>query len=163
MGKRSIALIDVGGQRSERKKWFHCFEGVNAVLFVVAMSEYDQPLKENKDVNRMQESIKLFASICDVIWFAKSAMLLFLNKKDVFDEKMKHSPLTQCFPEHTEGSYDTNAAAHYISEVFVRANKLDREVYRHFTCAKDSQNISVVFHVCIDTIIQNNLKFCGMH
>jgi hypothetical protein len=37
-----VNLIDVGGQRSERKKWLHCFESVDAVLFVVAMSEYDQ-------------------------------------------------------------------------------------------------------------------------
>ncbi len=40
-----VNLIDVGGQRSERKKWLHCFESVDAVLFVVAMSEYDQVLR----------------------------------------------------------------------------------------------------------------------
>jgi hypothetical protein len=37
-----VNLIDVGGQRSERKKWLHCFESVDAVLFVAAISEYDQ-------------------------------------------------------------------------------------------------------------------------
>ena len=35
-------MMDVGGQRSERKKWLNCFEGIQAVIFVVAMSEYDQ-------------------------------------------------------------------------------------------------------------------------
>lgn len=42
-------MFDVGGQRSERKKWIHCFEGVNALLFLVAISGYDQCLAEDKD------------------------------------------------------------------------------------------------------------------
>jgi hypothetical protein len=42
-------MFDVGGQRSERKKWIHCFENVNALLFLVAISGYDQCLAEDKD------------------------------------------------------------------------------------------------------------------
>ena len=37
-----VSLIDVGGQRSQRRKWLHCFEHVSAIIFVVACSEYDQ-------------------------------------------------------------------------------------------------------------------------
>lgn len=42
-------MFDVGGQRSERKKWIHCFENVTALLFLVAISGYDQCLVEDKD------------------------------------------------------------------------------------------------------------------
>ena len=42
-------MLDVGGQRSERKKWIHCFENVTGILFVVAISGYDQCLVEDKD------------------------------------------------------------------------------------------------------------------
>jgi len=38
----------VGGQRSERKKWIHCFEDVTAIIFCVGMSEYDQVLHEDE-------------------------------------------------------------------------------------------------------------------
>lgn len=46
MGPVSIHMFDVGGQRSERKKWIHCFEAVTSIIFCVALSEYDQVLLE---------------------------------------------------------------------------------------------------------------------
>lgn len=46
-------LFDVGGQRSERKKWIHCFEDVTAIIFCVAMSEYDQVLHEDETTVRI--------------------------------------------------------------------------------------------------------------
>jgi hypothetical protein len=43
----SFLEIDVGGQRSERKKWIHCFEDVLLLMFLTAASEYDQVLKRD--------------------------------------------------------------------------------------------------------------------
>lgn len=48
-------MFDVGGQRSERKKWIHCFENVTAIIFLVAISEYDQVLIEDETVVRQEE------------------------------------------------------------------------------------------------------------
>lgn len=50
-------MYDVGGQRNERKKWINCFEGVTAVIFVAALSEYDQCLFEDSTVNRMVSQV----------------------------------------------------------------------------------------------------------
>lgn len=52
-------MYDVGGQRNERKKWIHCFEGVTAVIFVAAISEYDQKLFEDTSTNRMVRTLDL--------------------------------------------------------------------------------------------------------
>ncbi|KAH0538465.1 G-Protein alpha subunit, partial [Glutinoglossum americanum] len=49
LGKLTYRMFDVGGQRSERKKWIHCFENVHCVLFLVAISGYDQCLVEEMD------------------------------------------------------------------------------------------------------------------
>lgn len=51
--------------------------------------------------NRMHESLKLFDSICNNKWFKDTSIILFLNKKDIFEEKIKKSPLTLCFPDYT--------------------------------------------------------------
>ena len=51
--------------------------------------------------NRMQESLKLFDSICNNKWFTDTSIILFLNKKDLFEAKLHKSPLTICFPEYT--------------------------------------------------------------
>lgn len=49
-------MVDVGGQRSERRKWIHCFENVTSIMFLVALSEYDQVLVESdNEVSRRME------------------------------------------------------------------------------------------------------------
>ena len=86
-------MFDVGGQRSERKKWIHCFENVTALVFLVSLSEYDQMLYEDESVvsplfyfrilfrthqdlqNRMQEALTLFDSICNSRWFVKTSIV----------------------------------------------------------------------------------------
>jgi guanine nucleotide-binding protein G(i) subunit alpha len=50
VGELTYKLFDVGGQRSERKKWIHCFENVTALVFLVSLSEYDQMLYEDESV-----------------------------------------------------------------------------------------------------------------
>jgi len=87
--KMNFRLVDVGGQRSERRKWLHCFEGVTAILFCVALSEYDLALEEDEGVNRMHESVELFGKISQNGYFKDTSIILFLNKKDLFMEKIK--------------------------------------------------------------------------
>ncbi|RXM33550.1 Guanine nucleotide-binding protein G(o) subunit alpha [Acipenser ruthenus] len=138
-------LFDVGGQRSERKKWIHCFEDVTAIIFCVALSGYDQVLHEDETTNRMHESLMLFDSICNNKFFIDTSIILFLNKKDLFGEKIKKSPLTICFPEYTGPNVYEDAAA-YIQAQFESKNRSpNKEIYCHLTCATDTNNIQVVF------------------
>ncbi|XP_073706880.1 guanine nucleotide binding protein (G protein), alpha activating activity polypeptide O, a isoform X5 [Garra rufa] len=156
-------LFDVGGQRSERKKWIHCFEDVTAIIFCVALSGYDQVLHEDETTNRMHESLKLFDSICNNKWFTNTSIILFLNKKDIFEEKIKKSPLSICFPEYT-GSDTFMEAVGYIQSQYESKNKsVEKEVYSHITCATDTNNIQFVFDAVTDVIIANNLRFCGLY
>nr|XP_039270828.1 guanine nucleotide-binding protein G(i) subunit alpha-like [Styela clava] len=148
-----FTLIDVGGQRTERKKWMHCFEDVTAIVFCVAMSAYDQVLAEDQETNRMRESLKLFDSICNNKFFVNTAIILFLNKKDLFEEKVEKSPISDYFEEY-KGKNTYEEASVFIRRQFedINNDKKNREIYTHFTCATDTDNVRFVFDVVSDVI-----------
>ncbi|KAF6718864.1 Guanine nucleotide-binding protein G(o) subunit alpha [Oryzias melastigma] len=156
-------LFDVGGQRSERKKWIHCFEDVTAIIFCVALSGYDQVLHEDETTNRMHESMKLFDSICNNKWFKDTSIILFLNKKDLFENKIIKSPLSICFPDYS-GPNTYQDGIEYIKAQYDSKNKSpNKEVYSHVTCATDTNNIQFVFDAVTDVIIAKNLRGCGLY
>jgi len=74
-------LVDVGGQRSERRKWIHCFEDVTAIIFCVAISEYDLKLYEDNETNRMHESLQLFKELCSTKWFQATSFYSVSKQK----------------------------------------------------------------------------------
>jgi len=154
----NFRVIDVGGQRSERRKWIHCFEGVTAVIFCVALSEYDEKLCEDTKVNRMHEALELFEDICNNHYFRDSAMVLFLNKKDLFADKITKVDLRVCFPTY-EGKQDFETAAKYIEDQFLaKSHDKDKLIYTHITCATDTENVRVVFDAVRASVLQSNLK-----
>ncbi|KAG1734502.1 heterotrimeric G protein alpha subunit [Suillus lakei] len=161
MGQLSIHMFDVGGQRSERKKWIHCFESVTSIIFCTALSEYDQVLLEEKNQNRMAESLILFESVINSRWFLRTSIILFLNKIDVFKNKLPKVPIEKYFPEYTGGA-DINKAAKYILWKFMQANRARLSVYPHLTQATDTTNIRLVFAAVKETILQNALKDSGI-
>ncbi|XP_026468123.1 guanine nucleotide-binding protein G(q) subunit alpha isoform X1 [Ctenocephalides felis] len=152
-------MVDVGGQRSERRKWIHCFENVTSIIFLVALSEYDQILFESENENRMEESKALFKTIITYPWFQHSSVILFLNKKDLLEEKIMYSHLVDYFPEYDGPQRDAIAAREFILRMFVDLNPdSEKIIYSHFTCATDTENIRFVFAAVKDTILQSNLK-----
>lgn len=172
-------MFDVGGQRSERKKWIHCFENVTSIIFCVALSEYDQVLLEESNQNRMMESLVLFDSVVNSRWFMRTSIVLFLNKVDLFRQKLGRSPLNKYFPDYSGGN-DVNRAAKYLLWRFNQVNRAHLNLYPQcvytsfltvsslvLTCcsltqATDTSNIRLVFAAVKETILQNALKDSGI-
>lgn len=145
--RNKFTLVDVGGQRNERQKWVHQFSIVDAVLFVTSLSCYDQNLFEEEDVNAMHESIRLFHLVCNNRYFKQTSMILFLNKVDLFEEKILSKSIKQCFPDYEGPDKDKDAAMTYIQEIFMSCNEdPHRQIYSHLTCATDPTNVKKVFH-----------------
>lgn len=169
IGELKYRMFDVGGQRSERKKWIHCFENVTAIVFMVALSEYDQMLYEDDSVNRMQEALNLFDSVSNSRWFVKTSIILFLNKIDLFKEKVHHSPIEIPFPNFKLWKRNPpdqelwQAGADFFGQKFVGLNQsASKQVYIHLTCATDTSQIRFVLATVNDIIIQLNLRECGL-
>jgi GTPase SAR1 family protein len=150
-------MFDVGGQRSARRKWIHCFEGVTAVVYVAACSEYDQSLYEDVRSNRMHESLNVFEDVCESKYFNNLSIIVFLNKKDIFKEKIKHTSLRVCFPQY-EGKDKYGPGLAFIRAQYKERNRNpNRELYVHFTCAVDTGNIRKVFNDVKHTLIKMHL------
>jgi len=155
-------IFDVGGQRNERKKWIHCFQNVTAVLFVAALSEYDMGLFEDQDTNRMDEALNLFDEICNSRWFKNTSIILMLNKRDLFADKIKKVPLTVCFADY-KGDNSFEDASDFIKRQFEARNKTPtKQIYTHITCATDTDNMRHVINAVKDILIRRNLQEGGL-
>ncbi|PWY80285.1 guanine nucleotide binding protein, alpha subunit [Aspergillus sclerotioniger CBS 115572] len=158
LGQMNFRMMDVGGQRSERKKWIHCFEGVQCLLFMVALSGYDQCLVEDQNANQMHEAMMLFESLVNGEWFKRKPIILFLNKIDLFKGKLHVSPVSSHFPDYNGSNTDFDAAARYFADRFRGINRIpDREIYIHYTNATDTTLLKATMDSVQDMIIQKNL------
>jgi len=156
-------MFDVGGQRSERKKWMHCFEGVTAVLFVAAVSEFDQTCFEDDQTNRVHEALVLFDEICNNHWFKNTAIILFLNKRDLLQNKLDRGIRVRDFFPDFGGDNSFNSVALFFKEKFVSLNRrLEKKIYTHITCATDTGNVAAVFNAVKDIILQKQLTGAGL-
>lgn len=158
-------MYDVGGQRNERKKWIHCFEGVTAVIFVVGLSEFDQMLVEDSKTNRMVEALQLFDETCNNEYFIDSSFIIFFNKRDLFEEKLKSRTIKSVahFADFNGPEHDFNAGVDYFRRKFLEKSRLNRsrQIYHHVTCATDTHNVRVVFDACKDIVLRENIKNSG--
>ena len=111
----------------------------------------------------MKETLEIFDSIINSIWFTNTSIMLFFNKKDLFEAKLKISKITMCFPEYN-GQNTFEETTKFISRKFEELNKSPevKHIYSHYTCATDTQNIKYVFNIVTDIILEKNLKSRGI-
>ncbi|KAJ3383324.1 guanine nucleotide-binding protein subunit alpha [Lobulomyces angularis] len=132
-----MKIYDVGGQRSLRNAWVSFFDDVNAIVFVAAISCYDLLMEEDKETNRMEDSVKLFGVIANHPMLAKSQIILFLNKMDIFKEKIKTVPIHKYFPAF-QGEQDEKACKSFFKNLFVQSTTREMK-YIFYTTNTDSQ------------------------
>uniref|UniRef100_A0A8R1ILN4 Uncharacterized protein n=1 Tax=Caenorhabditis japonica TaxID=281687 RepID=A0A8R1ILN4_CAEJA len=242
-----LTVCDCGGQRSERRKWHHLFDDTSAILFVAAISEFDQKLAEDDQmvgfeklfwlaensnqgqwckrfihsairssllaasllhrrsrseregererhlinsialfiksgdvaewitlmtavrkvmcsgfVNRMEEAMNLFWRVFGGKYFNKSSIILFLNKIDIFREKIKTVQIRDHFVKF-EGDNTYETGVRFFRRQFRDglSPSFRKRMYTHETCAISDQ-VQLIINTVIDTVVQENLKDTGM-
>uniref|UniRef100_UPI0037E97E51 guanine nucleotide-binding protein subunit alpha-12a n=1 Tax=Semicossyphus pulcher TaxID=241346 RepID=UPI0037E97E51 len=157
--KIPFKMVDVGGQRSQRQKWFQCFDGITSILFMVSSSEYDQVLMEDRRTNRLVESMNIFETIVNNKLFLNVSIILFLNKTDLLVEKIRTVDIRKYFPEFKGDPRRLEDVQAFLVQSFSRKRRnRGKPLFHHFTTAIDTENIRFVFHAVKDTILQENLK-----
>ncbi|XP_077240957.1 guanine nucleotide-binding protein alpha-1 subunit-like isoform X2 [Tasmannia lanceolata] len=167
-------LLDVGGQRNERRKWIHLFEGVTAVIFCAALSEYDQMLFEDENKNRMMETKELFDWVLKQPCFEKTSFMLFLNKFDIFEKKVLNVPLNVCewFKDYQPlgtGKQEIEHAYEFVKKKFeelyfqsTTPDHVDRVFKIYRTTALDQKLIKKTFKLVDETLRRRNLIDAGL-
>ena len=159
-----LVIYDVGGQRSERRKWMNMFDQILAFIFVAALSEYDQVLYEDRSKNRLEESLDLFTECVNSQWFSNAQVILFLNKMDLFHEKFttRHIPINVSgkFPS-APTDFDEKAALDWFGNMFRSRNSKKKQLFIHATTATDPENIRAVFNATRDIILRKNMQNSG--
>ena len=131
----------------------------------------------------MDKALRLFNSILNNKWFLDISVILFLDKKDLFEEKIKERPLPDVFPDfrgmfkrrplptvafitpiQLVGKNTYQDGVNFIRDKFVCLNRNPgrKTVYTHVTCATDTSNIQFVFESVTDIIIAEHLRETGL-
>ena len=144
-----MLMVDVGGQKSERRKWIHCFQDVTSILFLVSLSGYDQCLFEDRDAvsspfsssrqfsqsvqNQMQDAMTIWDSICHSQWFKHTSIVRDL--RSLVKQLDDHATLLDPIPEQ-ERPFRTKDSTFTHQEFLSRMSRV--------LCATDSLTLETV-------------------
>lgn len=165
--KYTWTIVDVGGQKVERRKWVHSQQGMNALIFFVALDEYDVMSEDEPEKTKMEEALDIWDETVNSENLAPNLpVILFLNKEDLFREKIERVPIKKTYKKY-KGGKDFNAAVEFIHGMFLDRihpdSKVTRdEVYWKVTCAIDTDNVRFVFDAVRDFIFRQRLKVSGL-
>lgn len=132
------------------------------MIFVAAISEYDQVLAEDGRTNRVLESINLFTEIMNSEWFTRTPLVLFLNKCDLFADKLRRVPLNVLFPKYS-GSASYQHACEFLCREFVkrRANP-NKVIHIHVVSAIQIDLIKTAMDSVKTMIVEQSLGMAGL-
>ncbi|ETO34621.1 heterotrimeric G protein alpha subunit 1 [Reticulomyxa filosa] len=177
----TFLITDVGGQRSERRKWITHFDNVSGVIFVTALNHYNCVLFEDEQQNAMHEAVRLFTEYANIQEFHKAGLrktalrckkkkkkyYILPKKKKKKDEEqwngIDYEPREDPEQDQIHFKQCSDQAIEFIQTLFVTRNTVkERLIYCHVTCATDQDNIKTVFLDVQNIIIRSNLKNGGL-
>lgn len=119
----------------------------------------------------MHDALDVFRDIVECPYFEETNIILFLNKKDLFAEKIRTTDLRVCFPDY-DGPQEYEPAVEYVQQQFIdifrnardvqTLDSMSSDIYPFQTMATNTQNVQTVFNLCRHIIFKNNLASTGM-
>ncbi|KAF5384164.1 hypothetical protein D9615_003365 [Tricholomella constricta] len=155
-------IFDVGGCRTSRAAWLPFFDNVNVIIFLSPVSVFDQRLEEDPRVNRLEDSIILWTSICQSKLLAKTQLILFLNKCDLLRRKLKRGIQVKAYlPSYGNRPNDVIPVVKYLREKFKDIQKHSspelRSTYIYPTTVTDTEATAVTLESVRDGVLRENL------
>ncbi|KAI9218643.1 guanine nucleotide binding protein, alpha subunit [Blastocladiella britannica] len=156
-------VYDVNGSAKGRSAWIPFFDHCHAIVFVAAISSFDQPLPDDPFINKLMDSMMVFEKVINHPLMKKSAFMLFLNKIDLLKEKLASgASVHEAFPDYG-GSNEYEEVSVFFAQRFASLKKNPKvKAYVHFTWATQTSQIKTVLKLMHHTIIQLNLETAGL-
>lgn len=156
-------IVDVGGSRSQRATWVPFFDDVDAIIFLAPISGFDQVLAEDRTVNRLEDSVLLWKAICSNKLLANVDLVLFLNKCDILDAKLKAGiKLSKYVRSYGDRSNDLDTACKYFRSKFSAIHReyspLPRKFYGFCTSVTDTTTTAGILASVRDMVVRRHLK-----
>ncbi|KAI9353568.1 guanine nucleotide binding protein, alpha subunit [Obelidium mucronatum] len=150
----TYSIFDVGGQKSQRKKWAPFFSDVKAVIFVVALSSYDQVCVEDTSLNRITDALNVFNVMINLPSFSN---IDFIVKK-----LAANSLISDHFPTYTGPNSYEEGSEFFVHE-FAKLNRnRKRDIIFHLTFATDGKLLQPVMDAVFIAVMKTNLKAAGL-
>lgn len=160
-------IYDVGGHRSQRAAWVPYFDNMDAIIFLVPISAFDQMLEEDSKTNRLQDSVQLWKEVVSNKLLQQTNIILFLNKIDIFQDKLAAGVR---FADHVtsygDRANDFESTSAYLKKKFggiLKAHsKTQRVFYCHFTTVTDTKSTGYVLTNLKDMLMRENLASANL-
>jgi hypothetical protein len=154
---KKLHIFDVSGLKGHRKAWLPYFDDCNVILYMVSLSSIDMTLLEDPTVNRMLDALVLFEQTSMNPMLQNCEFILFLNKKDLFAEKVATFKLSTIFPQYLGSDYHLIEYTQFLRKKFKKTFKGNRELVIHVTCATSTSSISVIINTVTSNLLSNAL------
>ncbi|KAH7882317.1 guanine nucleotide binding protein, alpha subunit [Phlebopus sp. FC_14] len=157
-------IVDVGGSRSQvRATWVPFFDDVDAIIFLAPISGFDQVLAEDRSVNRLEDSVLLWKAVCSNKLLANVDLVLFLNKCDILDAKLKSGiRLAKYVRSYGDRPNDLDNASKYFRSKFSAIHReyspLPRKFYGFCTSVTDTTTTAGILASVRDMVVRRHLK-----
>ncbi|KAH6887876.1 G-protein alpha subunit-domain-containing protein [Coprinopsis sp. MPI-PUGE-AT-0042] len=156
-------IVDVGGSRSQRPTWIPFFDDVDAIIFLAPISAFDQVLTEDKTVNRLEDSVLLWKSVCSNKLLANVDLVLFLNKCDILEKKLKDGVrLAKYVRSYGDRDNTMDTVSKYLRGKFSAIHREyspnPRKFYAFCTSVTDTATTAGIIASVRDMVIRQHLK-----
>jgi len=157
---RCIHLIDVAGQRSERRKWMHHFASVDLVIYFSSLESYCQVMYEDEITNRFKDDLDLFTQLMKMDdLLQKRYWFCFLNKSDLFKKRLAEFPMSKYFDDvPAEKGSDFDYCIKYIEDKFKQRWSGDQLIFAT-TCVLETSHMTTIFNEIQELITANEGSF----
>ncbi|EGO03512.1 hypothetical protein SERLA73DRAFT_175022 [Serpula lacrymans var. lacrymans S7.3] len=162
-GARTWKMFDVGGSRTMRHAWLPYFEGIDAVIFLAPVSCFNEKLAEDRRINRLEDSFILWKSICSSRLLARTALIIFLNKCDILEEKINRGIMVNKYLQsYGDRPNEYSAVIKYLRQKFkesmMQHSPEPRVFYAYATVVTETKATAMTLKSVRDGILREHLK-----